>query len=371
MMLVKDIQKILESWAPPELALERDAVGLQVGSPDQRVRKILVALDVTKSVFEEARRTKTDLVISHHPLFFQPLRSLRDDDRVGELLLKLARHQISLYAAHTNLDFARSGVSSVLAERFGLTNLAVLRGQTEVYKKIAVYVPAGHVENVRGAMAHAGGGHIGNYDTCSFQTEGTGTFRGTADAVPFIGTVGVLERVREIRLEMLVPKWKVRSVVAAMRSAHPYEEVAYDVYNLANESHDCGAGIIGELQRPTTLKAFLGRVGRALHVPTLRFTGDLRQKVRCVAVCGGSGSDLLRCAVHQGGDTFVTSDVKYHAFEEAEGIIALVDAGHFETEVPVVRKLVDYLKNELAIRGRDVRVMASKQSRNPVKYYLS
>ncbi|MGA2623937.1 MAG: Nif3-like dinuclear metal center hexameric protein [Bacteroidota bacterium] len=370
-MVIREIQQILESWAPEEIAWEQDNVGLQIGSPDRRVRAILVALDVTRDVVNEARRKKIDLLISHHPLFLRPLRSVRDDDRTGHLVIELARHDIALYSAHTNLDFVRTGVSAALAERLGLVNLRVLSRQSNLYKKVAVFVPVQHAEKVMRAMAGAGAGHIGNYEACSFQTEGRGTFRGMKGATPYVGKRGVLERVPEIRLEMLVPVWNLSGVLAAMRTVHPYEEVAYDVYNLANASQDYGAGIIGDVRPAVTLRMFLRRIRRTLHVPALRYTGNLQRKVKRVAVCGGSGSDLMPRALQEGADAFVTADMRYHTFGEAEGAIALIDAGHFETEVPVVRRVADYLKNEIAQRNQTVHVFVSQQSRNPVQYYFS
>lgn len=370
-MIIRDIQQIIESWAPKEIAWEHDNVGLQVGSPDHRVRSILVALDVTHDVVNEARRKKIDLLISHHPLLFRPLRSVRDDERVGHIVLELARHDIALYSAHTNLDFVHTGVSAALAERLGVVNVRVLSRQSNLYKKVTVFVPAQHAEKVMSAMAQAGAGRIGKYEACSFQTEGRGTFRGMIGATPYVGKRGVLERVPEIRLEMLVPVWNLRGVLAAMKTVHPYEEVAYDVYDLANESQDYGAGIIGDVSPPVTLRMFLSRIRRTLRVPALRYTGNLQHKVKRVAVCGGSGSDLLSVALREGADAFVTADVKYHAFGEADGALALIDAGHFETEVPVVGIVADYLKKEIAQRKQTVRVFVSQQSRNPVQYYFS
>lgn len=370
-MVVRDIQQLFEAWAPPEIAWERDNVGLQIGSSGRRVRRILVALDVSNRVVEEARRKQIDLLISHHPLLFHPLRSVHDDDRIGQLVLKLAQYRISLYSAHTNLDFTHSGVSAALAERLGLLNCAVLSKQNKTHKKVVVFVPSDHVEKVMGAMAKAGAGRVGEYEACSFRTEGIGTFRGLSGTKPFVGKAGMLESVSEVRLEMVVPQWKLSTVLEAMRESHPYEEVAFDVYDLANESQDYGAGVIGELTRRMSLKEFLAHVRTRLRVPALRYTGNSRRQIRSVAVCGGSGSELLQHALHRGADAFVTADVSYHTFERAEGAIALIDAGHFETETPVVQKVVDYLKTEPTIRKENIRIIASQQSRNPVQYYLS
>ncbi len=370
-MIVRDIQHILESWAPKELAWERDNAGLQIGSEQQRIRKILVALDVTDEVVNEARQKKIDLLISHHPLIFSPLKFIRSNDRVGRLTLALARNNISLYSAHTNLDFTTSGVSSALAERLELQNIKVLLQQNNVYKKIVVFVPSEFAEKIMSAMAKAGAGKVGNYDTCSFQTNGTGTFRGLPGTKPFIGKSGSLETTPEVRLETIAQSWKINNVIKAMKAAHPYEEAAYDLYDLANVSNEFGAGIIGELKKSMSLKSFLSYVQRKLHVKGLRYTTGSRPNIRRVAVCGGSGSDLLQHAIREQTDAFVTADVKYHSFQQAEDAIALIDAGHYETEVPIIEKIVDYLKEQISFRKERIQVFASQQIHNPVNYYFS
>ena len=370
-MLVKDIQQILELWAPKELAWERDNAGLQIGSLRSSVKRVLVALDVTDGVVDEAKRLRADVIVSHHPLLFHPVRRVDEDDRVGRLLLKLARSGIAVYAAHTNLDFAPSGVSTALAGRLGLSQVEVLAPQRGLLKKIVVFVPASHADKVMASMAAAGAGQIGKYEECSFRMEGTGTFKGKAGSRPYVGKAGRMERVQEIRLEMVVPTWAAARVVAAMHASHPYEEIAYDLYGLENEFPEAGAGAIGNLDRAMSLDAFLGRARRSLGTPALRYAGDSRRRVRRVAVCGGSGSDLLPDAIRRGADAFLTADISYHTFERADGSIALIDAGHYETEQPIVRKVAHYLKSEVARRKERVSVFESKRSRNPVQYHLS
>src|SRR5713226_8050714 len=229
-MLVRDVEHILESWAPKEVAWERDNVGLQVGSHDKRVRKILVALDASEEIVLEAKKKNVDLVVTHHPLLFRPPKSITPSDRIGNIVLNLIQNDIALYSAHTNLDFAAGGVSFALAEQLGLKNITFLVNGQNYLRKIAVFVPTAYIEKVTEALSSAGAGVIGKYDHCSFRTEGTGTFRGGEDAKPFLGKIGNLEQVPEVRLEMIVPRWKVPEVVESMRSAHPYEEIAYDIY---------------------------------------------------------------------------------------------------------------------------------------------
>jgi dinuclear metal center YbgI/SA1388 family protein len=370
-MIVRDVHDVLESWAPKEIAWDRDNVGLQVGSMKRRVRRILVALDVTDEVLLEARSKKIDLVITHHPLLFHPVRSLTPEDRVGRLVHMLARSGIALYSAHTNLDFAQDGVSFALARRLGLHGLEFLRKDQSVLMKIVTFVPKAHLEAVASAMAGAGAGTIGDYDDCSFRAEGTGTFKARTGAKPFTGGVNRLEKVDEVRLEMVLPRWRAEEVVRALRAAHPYEEVAYDLYHLANKGESYGAGAIGTLRRTMPLPAFLRHVERSLRVACVRYSGRPRQTVRRVAVCGGSGSDLLAAAIQRGADAFVTSDCSYHLFQECDNRLALVDAGHYETEQPVVARIVEHLQQHLGGPRKGVKVYPSSRMKNFVQYHMS
>lgn len=370
-MLIRDIGTIVESWAPPSIAWERDNIGLQVGEPGRRVRAVVVALDVTDAVIEEARAQRADLIICHHPLLFHPLRSVDPGERTGRMVDALLRHRIALYAAHTNLDFMAGGVSFSLAEAIGLENAVVLSPSAGRRRKIVTFVPRDHAESVRSAMASAGAGEIGAYSSCSFSSEGTGTFKGAAHSAPYVGTAGVLEEVEELRLEMAADEWNVSRILAALCKAHPYEEPAFDVYRLEDAAGAAGEGAIGTLKRPLTLRRFLARLRSSLGVPALRYCGEPSRKIATVAVCGGSGSDLLGAALARGADAFVTADIRYHAFQEPDGRMALIDAGHYETELPSVRRLARALSRERRIHKEHVRVVVSRASRNPVQYFSS
>lgn len=367
-MKVQDIHRIMAQWAPPAIAWERDNVGLQCGDPEADVRGILVALDPTEEVIREARRRRANMIVTHHPLLFRPQRSITTSSTEGRNLTMLLRRGIALYSAHTNLDFTRQGTSFALAEVLGLEDVGFLERPYRILRKIVTFVPQDHVEAVAAAMAEAGAGRIGNYDQCSFRIEGIGAFRGNTNANPAIGMRGRLERTPEVRLEMIAPEWAVERVLRAMRRAHPYEEVAHDVYALENASNDFGMGVTGTLPRPVQLGTFLARIKRRLGTGRLRWVGDPRAIVERVAACGGSGGDLLESAIKSGSDLFVTADLKYHAFHEARGRIALVDAGHHETELPVVSVLVKKLKQELSRRGSRIAVHAAVCSTNPVCY---
>jgi dinuclear metal center YbgI/SA1388 family protein len=366
-MTVGDVQQSIEAWAPREIAFERDNTGLQCGDPAAVVRGILVALDPTEEVVLEAQRINANVVITHHPLLFHPARSVTPQDEVGRVLRLLLKADSALVSAHTNLDFARGGTSFALAEKLGLQKIAFLHQPHRITKKIVTFVPLRDAERVAAAMAEAGAGIIGNYDYCSFSIEGTGRFRGSEVSSPTIGRKGSLEQVQEVRLEMVVPSWNVNRVVEAMRGAHPYEEVAYDVYTTENRSNDYGMGVLGTLPRPVRLETFLRTLKRVLGTHGLRFTGRPGASVQRVAACGGSGADLLPEAVRRGAEVFVTADVKYHSFRDAAGLIVLVDAGHFETEFPVVDAMVKRLTTVIRGRGERIPVRAARRQMTPVQ----
>jgi dinuclear metal center YbgI/SA1388 family protein len=366
-MILQNIHQIFESWAPKEIAWERDNIGLQIGSLKQPVKNILITLDVSDKILEEARKKKADLIISHHPLLFQPLKSINYDERVGRLIQKFVAYKIALYSAHTNLDFTKEGVSFSLAERIGLKNIDFLFKGQKTDKKIVVFTPVDYADVVISAMANAGAGLIGNYESCSFTSEGVGTFKSGKRSKPFIGKVNRFERVKEMRIEMVVPNWKTDSVISAMKVAHPYEEIAYDIYSLDNPSNLYGAGAIGTLPKMNQ-KIFLKHTKQVLNIPSLRYSGNINKDVERVAVCGGSGSDLLPNAIQQKADAFITADISYHRFEEARDKIILIDGGHFETEFPVIRKITLRLKNEIKKNDYDAKIIETKIPSNNIQY---
>ncbi|MDQ7039789.1 MAG: Nif3-like dinuclear metal center hexameric protein [Rhodothermus sp.] len=334
---IREITEALEAWAPPGSAQSYDNVGLQVGDPERTVRRALLALDMTPAVFEEARALGAELIITHHPLLFRPLRQLTPGNLVASLALRLAESGIALYSIHTNLDAAPGGVSFALATHLGLQDVQFLQKMEQALYKLVTFVPASHFEQVREALAEAGAGRIGNYEACAFATRGTGYFRPGDMARPFIGEPGKLESAEELRLEVEVARWDLPRVLAAMRMAHPYEEIAYDVYPVEQPYTRAGLGAIGRLEKPEPLRAFLQRVSERLQTETLRYVGDLEAPVETVAVCGGAGGDLIGRALAAGADVYVTADLTYHRFfevldDDGRPRMALVDAGHYETE---------------------------------------
>jgi dinuclear metal center YbgI/SA1388 family protein len=369
---VAEIAAALEAWAPPASKLDYDNVGLQVGDPRRAVASVLVALDLTPEVVEEAAALGADLVVTHHPLLFRPLRKLTTDDPAGALALRLAEAGLACYAAHTNLDAAPGGVSFALAERLGLQKVRFLEPTDKALVKLVAFAPAAHAEAVRRAMAEAGAGRIGDYEACAFTVRGTGHFRPGEGANPFIGEAGGAEEaVDEVRVEAEVLRWDLGRVVRALKAAHPYEEVAYDVYPVEQPATRVGMGAVGMLPEATTLAAFLAVVAEKLDAAALRYCGDPAMAVRTVAVCGGAGAGLLGRARAAGADAFVTADVTYHRFFEpldADGRprMALVDAGHYETEAITEVLLVDWL-------GRRFPAVAFRRTRHrtsPVRTFV-
>jgi len=366
-MTVADVEQILEQWAPTWTSWERDNVGLQLGHRQKQVSRILIALEITDDVVVEAIKDNIDLILTHHPPLFHPATSLTDKDQTGKNMLTLAEHGIAVYSAHTNLDFTKNGVSFVLAEILGLQRISFLSPLEGKLSKIVVFVPPTHVDQVAQTMSEAGAGTIGNYDSCSFRTEGIGTFRGSSVTRPFLGRQGAFERVNEVRLEMIAPTAGVPAIVRAIRKVHPYEELAYDVYPVSTPDSNFGMGAIGMLGRATSLQSFLLKCKQTLRARSLRYAGDARQKVRTVAVCGGSGSDLLEPAIRAGADVFVTADVHYHTFHAALGRIALVDAGHWETEHGILEPLRARLRDAARQSKQKVSVALTQVLTNPVR----
>jgi len=367
-MRVRDVEHLLEEWAPRMAAWKEDNLGIQCGNPNMVVRGVLVCLDVTEDVVRDALRRRSNLIVSHHPLLYRPLASVTPATHTGRTVTALIQKEIAAIAAHTNLDAAPEGTSYALARVLGVRHPETLDRSLGLHVKLVTFVPTTDVDRVARAMTQAGAGVIGNYTQCSFRTEGIGTFQGNADSTPAVGRRGVVESVTEVRLEMIADRDRLPAVVAAMRRVHPYEEVAYDVYPLENAHQRFGMGAIGELARPTSLAAFLRHVRRTLGTGSLRFTGNPRQQVRRVAVCGGSGSQLLEHAIAREADVFVTSDVSFHRFQDAVGRIALVDAGHHETEYPVLASLAGKIRDACRTQGRRTPVAVSAVRTNPVAY---
>ncbi|MBX5436529.1 MAG: Nif3-like dinuclear metal center hexameric protein [Alicyclobacillaceae bacterium] len=348
-MTVRDVVQLLESWAPPALALEGDPVGLQVGSLNARCARVMVALDPSLAVIEQAVAARCDLLVTHHELLYRPMACIDRDTARGRAVALALSEGLTVYAMHTNWDIAEGGVNDVLAERLGLADVQVLdvTKREELYK-LVVFVPDSHHQAVLEAVCAAGAGHIGGYSHCTFNIAGEGTFQPLPGSQPFIGRVGALERVRETRLETIVPESRLDGVVRAMKRVHPYEEVAYDVYPLKLSGRPQGIGRVGNLPAPMPLLAFARHVQQALGTAGVRFGGDPQLTVRRVAVLGGSGRSWVGHALRAGAQVLVTADCSHHDVADAwEAGLAVVDATHAALERPAMERLARRLQEAL------------------------
>lgn len=331
-MKIKDLIAPLEAWAPRSLQEDYDNSGLQVGDPEAEVNAAMVCLDCTEEVVEEAARLGCGLIISHHPVIFRGLKSLSGKGYVERTLLAAIRNGIALYAIHTNLDNVLDGVNGEIAARLGLKPLGTLAPKPGQLRKLVVFVPMEHADPVRNAVFKAGGGHIGNYDECSFTVGGMGTFRPGPGTNPFSGEQGVRSSEAEFRLEFIYHAPREQAIISAMLAAHPYEEVAYDLYPITNPHPGIGSGLIGEWDSPIPEAEFLAKLKQTFGLQVIRHTKTLGKPIRRVALCGGSGAFLIRSAIAAGADAYLTGDVKYHEFFDADGRLLLADIGHYGSE---------------------------------------
>lgn len=357
---------MLHGLYPPELAEEWDNVGLQVGDPVTPVERLMVALDPTRSAVTAASTQGAQLLVTHHPLLFKPLRRLTPDDPVGRVIWQAVRSGVAIAAAHTNLDVAADGLNCWLAERLALSGAEPLQSTASHLVKLVVFVPVDYAEAVGDALFAGGAGQLGGYDQCSFRTPGIGTFRPGSGTTPFIGEAGRREQVEEVRLETIVPQRRLGKVVEKMLKAHPYEEVAYDLIPLANQWNDIGLGRVGRLAEPVSLAVLADRVKLTLNCQGVRLVGSPEKSIAKVAVCGGSGAGLIQEAKRRGADVLITGDVKYHEARLAEDLdLAMLDAGHFATERLAVNELADRFGKEALARGWRLDVITYDGERDP------
>ncbi len=365
MITIGEICRSLEQMVPAALQEGYDNSGLQTGTLDRSATGVLLSVDVNEEVVEEAAGLGFNLIITHHPLIFTPLKRVSDGCPVQRTVVSAIKNDVTIYTLHTNLDSIYGGVSFKMAEKLQMTGCEVLSPLPRKLVKLVTFVPHNDIERVSEALFAAGAGHIGDYDSCSYQLSGEGTFRGGDNTNPHVGMRGELHREPEIRFETILPEYLASAVVRALKEAHPYEEPAYDIYPLLNEWDRAGLGAVGMLPQETTPEEFLKLLKETFGTPMLRYTTPAAKMIQRVALCGGVGVSLLRAAISQGADAFVTADIKYHQFAEAEGRVLLIDAGHWETE-RYSMEIVDGLLKEkfpnFARRFSGVRT-------NPVNYY--
>jgi dinuclear metal center YbgI/SA1388 family protein len=367
LMQIKDILFEIEKFAPLPYQESYDNCGMQVGDDSWEAKGAVLTLDVTEAIVDEAIANQCNLIIAHHPLLFSGLKSITGRSYIERIVQKAIKHDIAIYAAHTNLDNMQYGVNRKIADRLQLKNTRILAPLANKLYKLFTYVPVKHAEPLRNALFDAGLGEIGTYSECSFNTEGTGSFRPAAGSNPVIGRAGgAREEVDELKLEIIVPQHLRSVAIRVLKQHHPYEEVAYELVALENENQTLGAGMIGELEQPMPVKDFLGYLKDKMQTGCIRYTAPGTSDIRKVAVCGGSGSFLLSKAIQQGADIFVTGDFKYHQFFDAEGKIIIADIGHYESEQFTIEIFSEILKEKFP----NFALLFTKVNTNPVNYYF-
>jgi len=365
-MQVKDIAQVLEAFAPLRYQESYDNCGLQVGDPSQEITGVLLSLDVTETILEEAISRNCNMIVAHHPLIFSGLKSISGRTYIERIVHKAIKNDISIYAAHTNMDNMRHGVNAKIAEKLGLQDTRILSMKSDTLYKLYTYAPQNAVDKVRDALFAAGAGDIGKYRECSFNMPGSGTFRPDAGADPAIGTAGgPREWVDEVKIEVIIQKHQEARVLSALFEAHPYEEVAYEVIALQNKNQEIGAGMIGTLPQPVQEADFLRLIKENMKTDCIRHTALIGKPVQKVAVCGGSGSFLLQDAIIAGADIFITGDFKYHQFFDADERIIIADIGHYESEQFTIELFQELLNKKFP----NFAILLSNFSTNPVKYF--
>lgn len=365
-MKLSQLTDYLESLAPLAYQEDYDNSGLIVGRHDLEISQALISLDCTEAVVDEAIANNCQVIVSHHPIVFRGLKKFNGKTYVERVVEKAIRHNIALYAIHTNLDNIQVGVNKRICDTLGLKETRILSPKPNLLKKLVTYVPLAQAEQVRNALFHAGAGNIGNYSETSFNSEGHGTFKGNEFADPYIGEPGVRHTENEIRIEVIYPSVLESKILMALVLAHPYEEVAYDLYNITNNNQQVGSGMIGELEYPINEEAFLSFVKDKMQAHVIRHTALTGKPVKRVAVCGGAGGFLLKQAIGAGADIFITADYKYHEFFDAEGRIVIADIGHYESEQFTQQLLHDLIKEKFS----SLYLRLTETNTNPVKYFV-
>ena len=364
-MKIAEVISFLEALADPSLQESYDNAGLITGNAGWDCSGIIVSLDATEDVVNDAISKKCNLIVAHHPIIFSGLKKINGKNYVEKVVIAAIKNDIAIYAIHTNLDNVLHGVNGKMAELLGLTNCSVLSPKNNTLRKLFTFVPAAQAEQVRNAIFEAGAGHIGNYSEVSFNAPGFGTFKAGDGANPFVGKLGERHSEEEIKMEIIFPSFLENRIVAAMKAAHPYEEVAYDCVSLSNQHSGTGSGLVGELKDEADETEFLKLVRQIFKTPVIRHSELRGKKVKKVAVCGGAGSFLVGAAIAAGADFYITADMKYHEFFDANGRTVIADIGHYESE----QFTIDLLKEVLEQKFPTFAVLKTGVVTNPVRYF--
>ena len=362
-MKLNKIIECLEKWAPPSLQEEYDNSGLIIGNNQNEIKGILVTLDCTEEIINEAIKKNCNLIISHHPLIFRPIKKITGSNHVERSIIKAIQNSISIYSIHTNLDNILSGVNYKIANKIGLKQIKILDKKINVLSKIEFYIPKDYKENVLKNLFKIGAGKIGNYNSCSFQTEGSGTFRPDDNASPFIGKKNKYQNSDEVKVELIFENHLEKELISCLKKFHPYDEVAFFITKVNNKSEVIGSGIVGNLRIDST--KLLKKLKNAFKSKAIKHTVLNKKNVNKIAICGGSGSFLINKAIKNNADVFITSDLKYHDFFEGENKMIIVDIGHYESEQFTKELIFEYLNKKLV----NIAIHLSKINSNPIRYY--
>jgi dinuclear metal center YbgI/SA1388 family protein len=364
-MILRDIIAVLESFAPPAYQEDYDNTGLTIGDKNMEVSAALLCLDVTEDVISEALLKGANLIISHHPAIFHPLKKLTGENHTERIVARALSGNIALYCMHTNIDNIYEGVNQRICQKLELLGPVLLKPRQDLLRKLVTFVPSESANEVREKLFQAGAGHIGRYEKCSFNIEGRGTYFATDEAKPYRGKIGKLHEETETRIEVIFPAVWTHEIVRNLLMAHPYEEVAYDILPLDNPYSKVGSGMAGELAQAEDAREFLQRVKNIFHCPTIRHSSLPAKPIQKVAVCGGSGAYLMQTARNSGADIFLTGEIPYHQFFEADQQMMLADIGHYESEQYTIEIFYEILQKKLPTFA----VHFSSINTNPI-YYL-
>ncbi len=365
-MKINEIISYLETIADTSLQEQYDNAGLITGDAGWECNGIICTLDATEDVVNEAIEKKCNLIVAHHPIVFKGLKKINGKNYVEKTIIRAIKNDIAIYAIHTNLDNVKQGVNGRIAAMLGLENCKILAEKDNTLKKLFTFAPLDKADDVRNAIFAAGGGHISNYSECSFNAEGTGTFKGGEGTNPYVGQPGKQHQEKELKIEVIFPAYLERKIITAMIEAHPYEEVAYDIIQLANFNQSVGAGMVGELAQPIDEKQFLNNLKTIFKTPVVRHTRLSGKQIKRVAVCGGAGSFLISKALAASVDAYITADIKYHEFFDANDQLLLADIGHYESEQFTINLLQEVLEQKFPTFA----VLKTEVKTNPVFYHL-
>jgi dinuclear metal center YbgI/SA1388 family protein len=343
---INDLIIEIEKKFPISMQESYDNCGLITGDKTNEIKGVLLTIDITEEVIDEAIEKKFNLIISHHPIIFKPIKKITGNNYIEKVLIKAIKNDIAIYAAHTSVDNSSEGINKYIADLLGLKNYKILDTKSELLVKLVTFVPTNYIDAVRNAIFEAGAGVIGNYDCCSYNIEGQGTFRASENSNPFVGKKGEIHFEKEIRLETIMPKYIQNKVIDALKKTHPYEEIAYDIYPLENKFEKFGAGIIGEIDEIDEID-LLKNIKEKIKLPSIKFSMLLNKKVSKIALCTGAGAFLVDEAIRQKADVFISSEFKYNQYLDVQNKILIVDSGHYETEIFVKNLFYDFITKKI------------------------